>query len=193
MRRMIKEKVKNVAGVVDSHLDTKYRIGMRVIKTVASVMICLLISLLTGNFEAISIMTVSAIVTLQTTQDDTIRTAVFRVLGTAFGGILGILTVVIGLFLPYYNDGLFVIVIPLMLLVDLYLCNFLKMQDFCSISCVVIIIVAARIAEDVSVGESLIFTLVRVRDTSIGVIVATVINVLPYYITRRFDAEKEDE
>jgi hypothetical protein len=173
------EKLKSIPLAVDSHINTHYRIGMRVIKTCLAVMVCLLISLFSGSLTSIPIKSVSAIVTMQTTQGDTIHTAVFRVLGTIIGGVVGILTVVIGLFIPYYDQGLYIVIIPLMLLVNLYLCNLLKMQDSCTISCVVTIIVAARITPDATVNEALLFTFFRLTDTMIGVIVGTVVNITP--------------
>jgi len=71
-----------------------------------------------------------------------------------------------------------------MLLLNLYICNIMKMQDSCTISCVVTIIVAAHIITDTSFDETIIFTFVRLRDTLIGVIVATIINMLPWLIKR---------
>ena len=173
------EKLKSRTLTVDTH----YRIGMRVVKTAAAVMICLLIALLMNSWDSIPVISVAAIVTIQATQGATLRIAVFRVLGTVIGGVIGMLTVIIGFFLPYYSDGLFVVVIPLMLLFNLYVCNVLNMQDSCIISCVVIIIVAAHITMDETISESLIFTLIRLRDTLIGVIVASLMNILPYYIS----------
>ena len=172
------EKIKSVAPAVDTH----YRIGMRVIKTAASVAICLLIAIFHEGMESVPIVAVSAIVTIRPTQGETVHTGVFRLLGTIIGGVLGVVTVFIGLFLPYYNEGLFVIVIPCMLLLDLYLCNVLNMQDSCVIACVVTIIVASHVTLDVTVGEAMIFTLLRLRDTFIGVAVATVMNIVPYHI-----------
>ena len=181
MKRLI-EKIRNLAPV----MDTQYRIGMRVVKTAAAVMICLIIALLAGSMESVPIATVSAIVTIRATQGETVRTAVFRVLGTIIGGALGMLTVVIGLFLPYYYDGLFVLVIPLMLILNLYLCNVLNLQDSCTISCVVTIMVAAHIELDATVQESLLYTLLRLRDTFIGVVVATIMNIVPYHVAGIF-------
>ena len=180
MRDRFYKRLRDIPVAVDSRLDKHYHIGMRVIKTAVAVMVCLIIALLTGSRNSIPITAVSALVTLQATQGETIRTAVFRVLGTIIGGVLGILAVIIGLFIPYYIEGLFVVIIPLMLLVDLYLCNVLKMQDSCTISCVVTIIVAARVTTDASINEAFIFTLLRLRDTLIGVGLATVINLIPF-------------
>ena len=186
-------KLKKLAAVVNSHIDPHYHIGMRVVKTAIAVMICLLIALLIGGWDSVTIAAVSAIVTIRPTRGDTVHSGVFRILGTVIGGIAGTLTVVIGLFLPYYSDGLFVIVIPLMLLLDLYLCNVLKMPDSCTISCVVTILVASNIKLDATVGGALIFTLYRLRDTLIGVGVATVLNIAPHYIAARVNPEKGGE
>jgi len=181
--------LKKHAPVVDTH----YRIGMRVIKTVSAVGICLIVALFTGGMDSATNSTVAAMVTIKATQDETVRTGVYRVLGTLIGGVTGILTVMIGLFLPYYNEGLFVVVIPLVLLFNLYLCNVLNMQDSCVISCVVTIVVAAHVVADASVGESLLFTLIRLRDTFTGVAVATVMNVFPHLISGRMKKNKADE
>jgi uncharacterized membrane protein YgaE (UPF0421/DUF939 family) len=56
------------------------------------------------------------------------------------------------------------------------------MQDSCTISCVVTIIVAAHINLDATLGGALFFTLLRLRDTLVGVVVATVLNIVPYHI-----------
>jgi len=61
----------------------------------------------------------------------------------------------------------------------------LKMQDSCSISCVVTIIVAANIVIDATFSESLLYTFIRLRDTLIGVFVATVINMLLGLLKRK--------
>ena len=168
----------------DLAVDTHYRIGMRVIKTIAAVTICLFIAYLFGSRDSLPIAAIAALVTMQSTNSETLRIGVFRVLGTIIGGVFGILTVLIVLVLPNYFDGIVIVVIPLMLLLNLYICNIMKMQDSCTISCVVTIIVAAHIITDTSFDETIIFTFVRLRDTLIGVVVATIINMLPWLIRR---------
>jgi len=166
---------------------------MRVVKTAAAVMICLLIALLIGGWESVTIAAVSAVVTIRPTRGETVSSGVFRVLGTIIGGLIGMLTVIIGLFLPYYSEGMFVIFIPLMLLLDLYICNVLKMQDSCTISCVVTILVASHLNLDPSVDGILIYTLFRLRDTLTGVVVATVLNIVPHYVAVWLKMEHIDE
>jgi len=171
-------------------VDIQYRIGMRVVKTAAAVGICLLFALLFGGIESILITAVAAIVTIRATQEETVTSGIFRIFGTIIGAALGCVTVLISLFLPFYNEGLFVIVIPLMLLLNLYICNVLNLQDSCSISCVVTILIATQIAPlHDPMDEALEFALMRVRDTFVGVTVATIMNIIPYqisgYIKRR--------
>ena len=188
MKRFLDKLADNAPSV-----DPGYRIGMRVVKTIAAVTICLLIAWLIGSKDSLPIAAIAAIVTMQATQSETLRIGVFRILGTVIGGIFGILTVLIGLVSPYYIDGLFIFVIPLMLLANMYLCNLLKMQDSCTISCVVTIIIAAHIVADATFDESLVFTFVRLRDTFIGVVVATVVNMLPGLIRRQGTPESPPE
>jgi len=172
-------------------VDPHYRIGMRVVKTAVAVGICLLFALIFGGIESILITAVAAIVTIRTTQEETIVSGMFRIFGTIIGAIFGCLIVVISIYLPYYNDGLFVIVIPVMLLLNLYICNMLRLQDSCSISCVVTILIATQIAPLFDpMDDALNFALLRVRDTFVGVIVATLINLIPYQISQKFFKKK---
>jgi uncharacterized membrane protein YgaE (UPF0421/DUF939 family) len=189
----IHKKLKTLTAAVNAHLNTHYQIGMRVVKTAVAVMVCLLIALFTGGWDSVSITAVSAIVTIRPTRGETVSTGILRVLGTVIGGVIGTMAVLAGLFMPYYSDGLFVIVIPLMLLLNLYLCNVLKMQDACTISCVVTILVASQINPDLTVNGAFDYTLIRLRDTLIGVIVATVLNIVPYYISALLNNHKEAE
>ena len=163
-------------------VDTHYRIGLRVVKTVGAITICLLVAWLLGSRDSLPIAAIAALVTMQATQRETLKIGIHRILGTLIGGIFGIITVIIGLHLPYFTDGLFLLVVPVVLLLNLYLCNFLNMRESCTISCVVTLIVAAHIITESTLDESLIFTLIRLRDTFIGVVVATVVNIVfaPY-------------
>jgi len=161
-------------------VDTHYRIGLRVVKTIAAVTICLLIAWLIGSVDSLPIAAIAALVTMQATQSETLKIGVFRVIGTIIGGAFGLLTVFIGSILPNYTEGLFIVIIPMMLLLNLYLCNLLNMRDSCTISCVVTIIVAAHVIIDVTFDETFAFTFIRLRDTFIGVVIATAVNMIPF-------------
>ena len=187
MKRLIDEIISHKPTV-----DPHYRIGLRVIKTVAAVSICLLFAFIVGGLDSILITAVAAIVTIRVTQEETIGSGMFRIFGTAIGGALGVVAVLMSMVLPFYNSGLFVIVIPLILLLNLYICNVLNLQDSCSISCVVTILIATQIAPmDNSISEALHYALMRVRDTIVGVSVATIMNIVPYKISDYIKARKE--
>ena len=175
MKKLIEELKSQVPEI-----DADYRIGMRVVKTVLAVSLCLFVAWLLGSEDLMSIAAISALVTLRSTHQDTLHVGVTRVLGSAVGGIFGLVTVLIGLFLPHYSSGLFIVVIPAMLVLNLYICNLLKMKDSCTISGVIMIVVATQIDHYLSVADTLLFTLARLRDTFIGVTIASVIDLIPF-------------
>jgi len=188
--KKIAGKLKALPQMLDSRIDTHYHIGMRVVKTAVAVMLCLLVALLTNRRSAIPITAVSAIVTIRTTHGESISSGFFRILGTFIGGGLGLLAYVVRLFVPFYDDWLFVIIIPLLLMLDLYLCNVLKMQDSCSISCVVTVLVATPITLDATVNDAFVYTLLRLWDTFFGVVVGTITNLRPQQLTGLFNKNK---
>ncbi|MCL2426356.1 MAG: aromatic acid exporter family protein [Oscillospiraceae bacterium] len=177
MRRFFEKISENAPSV-----DPSYRIGMRVVKTVAAVTICLVVAWLIGSRDSLPIAAIAAIVTMQVTRSDTLRIGIFRVLGTLIGGVFGVLAVFIGSMLPFPLAAQFIVIIPIMLLINLYVCNLLRMQDSCSISCVVIIIIASHLTMDATYYELVLLALIRLRDTMIGVVIATLINMLPNFI-----------
>jgi len=188
MKRFFEKILDNAPSV-----DSSYRIGMRVVKTVAAVTICLVIAWLIGSRDSLPIAAIAAIVTMQTTRSDTLRIGVFRVLGTLIGGAFGILAVYTGSMLPFPLAVQFIVIIPIALLINLYVCNLLRMQDSCSISCVVTIIVASQLTVGAPYYALFSFTMIRVRDTLIGVIVASIINLLPNLIRWYFKIDYKDD
>ena len=86
----------------DLSVDTHYRIGLRVVKTITAITVCLFIAWLIGSRDSLPIAAIAALVTLQATQSETLRIGVSRILGTIIGGMFGILTVLIGLVLPLF-------------------------------------------------------------------------------------------
>jgi len=184
MKRLLSKLYKKAPSV-----DTHYRIGMRVVKTIAAVMICLFIAWLIGSRDSLPIAAIAALVTMQATQRETLKIGIFRVIGTIIGGAFGLLAVMIGSILPYYTDGLFILVIPTMLMINLYLCNLLNMKDSCTISCVVTIIVASHVIIETIPYDTFTFTFIRLRDTLIGVVIATAVNLIPFKLKAKLQSE----
>lgn len=173
----MKDKKKDKEIIIKSVVNTNYHIGMRVIKTALAVLICLLISKFVDNSESfVTVSSISAIIALQQSSDKTLRTSLFRIIGSFIGGILGVACVQLGTVIPYYTEWLFIIIIPLMIVAAFYLCNVFKLTDAAVMACVVILIVAAPM--NLPVTEAVDYSIVRVLETLAGVSVSIVLNII---------------
>lgn len=157
-------------------MNLKYRPGMRSIKTVVAVFFALLIGFFMNRTTTISVASVSAIVCLRQNNQETMRFSAMRLAGTVLGGIVGFLAALAGEFIPNYSNGVFLIVVPLFLLANLYLCNVLHLQQGLTISCVVVLMVAINF--EGTRQDSLMYALNRAFDTLIGVVVALLVDIL---------------
>lgn len=181
-------KIKATWGSFTRNVNTRYHIGMRVVKTALSVFVCMLISFLLDNSNIMHVSAVSAIITMQPSHQDTIRVGAMRVGGTLLGGVVGLLCMLLGQVVPFYAEGMFVLLIPLFMMLDLYICNVLGLQDAAVISCVVVLLIATYV--DVALPDILRVAGGRVVDTTIGVVVATGINMLVAPLEARQTEEK---
>ena len=146
------------------------RIGMRNIKTALSVFLCLLI------FERIQrensfYACIAAVICMQPTLDNTFKKGLSRIIGTAIGGVVGIILLVIGE--SYISEGAFILLIPIGIVILIEICISIEQRDSVSISCVVYlgIMIMHRYQ-----GDYFWYTLNRVIDTSIGIIIAAFVN-----------------
>jgi len=146
------------------------RIGMRNVKTALSVFLCLFI------FDAIQrensfYACIAAVICMQPTLDNTFKKGLSRIIGTAIGGIVGIVLLVIGE--SYISEGTFIFLIPIGIVILIEMCIAIEQKDSVSICCVVYlgIMIMHRYQ-----GGYFWYTLNRVIDTSIGIIIAAFIN-----------------
>ena len=146
------------------------RIGMRNIKTALSVFSCLLI------FEAIQrensfYACIAAVICMQPTLDNTFKKGLSRIIGTAIGGVIGIILLVIGEM--YLKEEAFIFLIPVGIVILIEICIAIDQRDSVSISCVVYlgIMIMHRYQ-----GGYIWYTINRVIDTSIGIIIAVFVN-----------------
>ena len=157
----------------------KYRIGLRNIKTALAVLLCLLVALI---FPSISPLNagIAAIVCMRPTPGKTVETGINRFIGTMIGGIFGYLLIVLSAVVPYYEDYLFVLVIPALMTLCISTCVWLKKYDSVVICCVVYLIIALEIGDNT--GSAINYVAMRILDTIIGIGFATLINkfVFPY-------------
>ncbi len=108
-------------------MEARFKIGMRTVKTVVAVAICMVIMLFfpVNAFYAC----IAAVICMQQTVEHTVRTGLNRMKGTVVGALLGIA----GLLLQQHvNLDLQIVLAPVGVLLILYLCNIMKMPASCS-------------------------------------------------------------
>ncbi|MDL2258213.1 aromatic acid exporter family protein [Eubacteriales bacterium OttesenSCG-928-K08] len=171
-------------------INAHYKVGMRVFKTLLAVTVCLVIAWLTNSSGVLQVSTVSAIICLRPSQEDTKRTGWMRVLGTLVGGIMGLLCAVSGALIPSYYSGWFVLVIPVFMFADLYFCNVFRIPQVSVVSLAALLLVATQ--EELPIDETLVYAALRIVYTLIGVVVASIVNVIPLQRKGLLREEKED-
>lgn len=165
--------------------------GMRNIKTAVSVFLCLVIyvvfpflsSLLSGLEGTFAETTafilkredpmfacVAAVIVMQSTVADSVSIGKSRIYGTAMGAAAGLLFLWLSLCLPYkwFN----IILCTAGVIVLIYVCNILKLQNAASISVITFLVIM------ISIGHNapFIYAFNRLLDTGIGIVVSLLVN-----------------
>ena len=158
-------------------MTLKYKLGLRAIKTAIAVFLCLLISFLLNRSDQL-FSSIAAIICMQKTYGKSIEEGLHRLIGTVLGGIIGYL-IILFIQLPDYQGILNVFVSPICILLVIYICNVIKKTDSVVIGCIVVLSVITPM--DLSVSDKLVYVVDRVLDTSMGIIIAMLVNrfVLP--------------
>lgn len=166
----MQEKKQSRLGKVRKYLGT-HGMGMRSIKTIIAMSLCLLLALVVRYEEKPFYACITAIIVMQNTTAETIRTGLDRVVGTLIGGALGMLMV--PLFkLSGYSELLLYIMMPLGVLISITVCNMIAFKKASSISGIMLL--ALLLADT---GSNLYAYLgMRSIETLIGAIIATGIN-----------------
>ncbi|TQQ85483.1 aromatic acid exporter family protein [Peptacetobacter hominis] len=142
------------------------KIGMRAIKTGIVVMITILI---TKNFVQYPFYAaIAGVISLQDTVTGSVKAGMNRIKGTVVGGIMGF---IFALIMPGNP-----ILCGIGVILTIYVCNILKITSI-SVSCVVFLAIHLGVGS----GDPMSYSIHRVLDTSVGVIIAVVIN---YVIAR---------
>lgn len=149
-------------------------LGLRSLKTAVAVAICLAISLLSGldtEFYA----AIVAVVCMQRTSKATLSAGLSRIVGMLLGGGAGFLALLCAARFPEaYRKWAVGLVVPLMLLGLLYLCELLGQTDAAGLAVVVFLGFACNFG--MTAAEILPFTLQRVAQTVVGIVVAMGVN-----------------
>lgn len=149
------------------------KLGMRTVKTAICVAVCLLISrLYSDGFTLYS--SIAAIVCMQSTIENTIRTGLYRLMGTLIGGGFGMLLLFFTTNSIY--DFMYLIIMPVGIIVVIYFCNMVKMPGSSTIGAIVLISVFVSPLQSSITDNVYILALFRMLDTAVGIFVAMFIN-----------------
>ncbi len=149
-------------------MNPRYKIGMRNVKTALSVGVCLLFFQMLGIGDGLQA-SITAVICMKSSLQNSIQTGTERVIGTAIGAALGVLTVLAMREAPYWISSVTVI-FGVMLII--YLCNILKVQASIIISIVVFLIILIG-KEDM---PPVFYGLIRLAETIFGIATAYIIN-----------------
>ncbi|MFV0516749.1 MAG: FUSC family protein [Aminipila sp.] len=158
---------------------SKYKIGLRNIKTALAVFLCLLVHFIVGPQMGLYAC-FAAVVCMRETVGKSWQIGWHRFLGTLIGGILGFILITIAQRTPYYDKGLYLIMIPIGLILCIWLCTLIDKKNGVVICCVVFI--GIGLEPEFDKISTLYHVIIRVIDTTIGIVVAGLVNkyVCPY-------------
>lgn len=155
--------------------EYRRRVGMRIIKTVVAVFLCGLLAFLRDKSALFSMF--AALFCVQNSAGKTISSSINRVLGTLVGGVAGMLTV-------YSMDALGVLhidllryfLLALLLIPIIKFALLIKKPDIAGMACMVVMCMVVDPGD-----KPAIYSIERLFETSVGVVLACGIDVLlPY-------------
>lgn len=144
-------------------------IGMRTLKTTLAVLLCLIIYHFSGHFGSF-LACVSAIICMQDCIDKSIQSGLHRIAGTAIGAALGM--AFLYLLRLIANPYLVIALTAFGVLGVIFFCNLLKIENAIIIACTVFFVIVQQHGE----GSPLVYSIYRLLDTTLGIIIAILIN-----------------
>ncbi len=165
---------KNKIGEV-IHLNIKFKkIGMRNIKTAIAVCISILISEIL-NMEYPFYAAIASVISMQGSVEGSLKAGKNRMVGTSIGAFVGFI------FSSIMPGNILFIGIGIVCVI--YLCNLFNIKEASSIGCIVFCAIMINLKE----SNPLFYSINRLLDTFVGIIVSIVVN---YCITPPKDKQK---
>ena len=157
-------------------MNRQYRLGLRAFKSAISVWLCLLIAIIFNRPQPL-LSSIAAIICMQPTYNATYKTGLHRLIGTSVGGVIGLIVLMLVKFIPYkdYLQYFNLILAPICILVVIYICNVINHKSSVVIGCIVVLSVLVEWS-DSAYSNTFMYVVNRVLDTSIGVIIAMIVN-----------------
>ena len=154
-------------------MNIKYKLGMRAVKTSIAVFLCLLIGYIFKR-DSMFYAAIAAVICMQPTYDKSKHVGIHRFIGTLIGGTVGFFSLQLVHFVNKEADWLFVIVNSVAILLIVYLCNVFNVKEATTIACIVLLNLITHFDRDNHDAFNYVF--LRTLDTSIGIILAVIIN-----------------
>lgn len=149
-------------------MDSRYKIGMRNIKTAFAVGVCLVVFQIIGISDGIQA-SITSIICMKSSYQNSLTTGIERTIGTFIGSVLGIITL---MFLVEAGFLIATILAIINVVLIIYLCNVFKVQASTIISLVVFLMIL--------LGEKdqppLIYGSMRLVETIFGILTAYLVN-----------------
>lgn len=141
-------------------------IGMRTIKTALVVVISYIVSSIINSSLSFALI-YAAVICVETSVVSSFKIGYNRVLGTVLGGVIGLIMS----FIPVYGA----ITMATGVVITILLCNLLDIKKSTGIAITLVIIIVTG-----SSTSPAIYAMQRTLDTIIGIVIATIINMLIY-------------
>lgn len=143
-------------------------VGMRNIKTALAIFLCLLLyQFIPGNASYASI---AALIAMQSTLEESLEQGRNRIMGTVIGGLFGALFSLMNI--GAYSSILHITAASLGVMVLILLCNVIGKRGAIVMGCVTYLVIVLGPVE----GNVWIYSLSRVVDNTIGILVALGVN-----------------
>lgn len=151
------------------------KIGARNLKTALAVFLCIVIFRIFGD-ESPFFACIAAVICMQDSYENSIVAGKNRMIGTCVGGAAGVLETFI--LLQYNSPWFSAVTVSLLCIIVIYVCNLLKKSGAINIACIVLF-ANTVVTRDIT---SYTYTITRITETLIGIIIAILINryILPY-------------
>lgn len=149
-----------------------FHIGMRIIKTVIAVFVCSIIGWLRGEMTFFSM--IAAVLCMQKSAEKTVTTSFNRIMGTAVGGLYGVMVLFIETQVHAQKImPLYCLIVSLMLIPVILTTIAIKKPSTAAFACVVFLSTTIYHVGD---ADPYTYALNRMLDTVIGIVVALAVN-----------------
>jgi uncharacterized membrane protein YgaE (UPF0421/DUF939 family) len=158
-------------------------IGLRIIKTSVSVMLCLLLGHL-FHYPTPIFACMAAVIVTRENFESSFNQGIARILAT----VVGCLFALIIMHFNIANEYVYILIIGAGCVLTIYFCVLIKHPDAAALSAIIFLSLTLTHVED-----KYVFTFIRFTETVAGIIIALLVNVLVKKKTDKIIAEKTSE